>query len=234
VETARPAIVDVLRDAIRQGLLPPGMTLVQSSVAEALGVSRIPVREAFQFLASEGLLAFTDDGVRVTSLSADEVYELYSLNALVEPAMAASAARHVRPDELATLERLASEIEAAASVDAWLDANHTFHLTLHATARMPHHATVARRMLTQIEIYSRLLVDVLDARPDAEREHRAMVEALAQGDAERLKATLEHHSLRARDVLVRHANDAVGTLGQTASTTEAARLFARRLHGDAG
>jgi DNA-binding GntR family transcriptional regulator len=82
-EASRPRIVDVIRDAIRQRLLPPGMPLVQATLAEALGVSQIPVREALHYLASEGLVTFGEDGARVTALTPDEVHELWSLRAVL-------------------------------------------------------------------------------------------------------------------------------------------------------
>jgi DNA-binding GntR family transcriptional regulator len=137
----------------------------------------------------------------------------------------------VRAEALASLERLHEQMVAAASSDAWLDANHCFHLEIHRLAQMPHHAAIGRRVLTQIETYSRLLVDALQQRPEAEREHRAMVDALERGDAESLRATLEQHSIRARGVLVRHAADGSPSIERTASTSEAARSFAQRLHG---
>ena len=54
--TARPPIADVLREGIRQGLLQPGQPLIQTAIAEAMGVSRIPVREALYTLAAEGVV----------------------------------------------------------------------------------------------------------------------------------------------------------------------------------
>ena len=66
-QEAHVPIADVVRDAIRQRLLPPGMALIQGALADALGVSRVPVRGALQYLASEGLVTFTDEGARVTA-----------------------------------------------------------------------------------------------------------------------------------------------------------------------
>ena len=88
---AKPSIADVLREAIRQGLLAPGQPLIQASIAEGMGVSRIPVREALHALAAEGLVTFSDDGgARVTELSPREVDEVWTLRALLESEMAPS------------------------------------------------------------------------------------------------------------------------------------------------
>jgi DNA-binding GntR family transcriptional regulator len=87
------SIADVLRESIRQRMLPPGMPLIQQTIADAMGVSRIPVREALQRLASEGLVVFGDDGVRVTELSPAEIDELWSLRAVIESSMAEATVR---------------------------------------------------------------------------------------------------------------------------------------------
>src|SRR5215470_3257032 len=88
MNAGEPQITEVIRDAIRQRLLPPGAPLVQSAIAEAFGVSRIPVREALQYLASEGLVTLGDDGARVTLLSTAEIYELWTLRSVIEASMA--------------------------------------------------------------------------------------------------------------------------------------------------
>ena len=64
----KPAIADVLREGIRQGLLAPGQPLIQASIADAMGVSRIPVREALHALASEGNFAFHQDLNRLSGM----------------------------------------------------------------------------------------------------------------------------------------------------------------------
>lgn len=87
----RPAIAEVLRESIRQGMLAPGQPLIQASIAEAMGVSRIPVREALHALAAEGLVTFGEDGgARVTALAPEEVDELWTLRALPRIAHGAS------------------------------------------------------------------------------------------------------------------------------------------------
>lgn len=232
-DPARPAVADVLRDAIRQRLLPPGMPLVQAALAEALGVSRIPVREALQYLASEGLVTFAEEGARVTSLRPDEVHELWSLRALLEPALADAIVRNAGPAELARFRRLVEAMEGARDGDAWSELNYAFHTELYAVARLPHFAAAARRVLTLIEPYSRVAVDRLEGRPAAQAEHRDMLAALEAGDAARLRETLERHSTRARELLVEYAEGEEAEPTPAGSTSEAARAFAARLFAPA-
>lgn len=224
----RPPIVDVLRDAIRQRLLAPGMPLVQSALAEALGVSKIPVREALHTLASEGLVTFGEDGARVVELRPDEVHELWSLRALLEPALAEAIVRNVGPAELRELERLVEAMEDAEG-DAWCDLNYGFHVELARVARLPHYAAATVRVLTLIEPYSRVAVDRLAAQPDAQAEHRAMATAIHDRDAAELARVLERHAIRARDLLVEYAEEEQRPGSRANPTTQAARAFAARL-----
>ncbi len=126
------AVVDVLRDAIRQRLLAPGAPLVQASLATALGVSKIPVREALHSLAAEGLVTFTDEGVRVVSLSPAEVHELWSLRALVEPALAGAIVHNAGPADLRQLRELVDAMDAGRR--RRLDATSTSSSTSSCTA----------------------------------------------------------------------------------------------------
>lgn len=240
MDTANPAtlqaggedvpITDVIRDAIRQRLLPPGTPLVQSAIAEALGVSRIPVREALQYLASEGLVTFTDDGARVTSLPAEQVYELWTLRALIEPAMAEATVRNIGPSELAELRALVEAMDGTADGDEWSDLNYAFHLAMYRAARQPHFAGVAARVLTQIEPYSRVAVRRVEGQQAAQAEHREMIAALGQRDGERLREVLERSSTRVRELTVDWPEDRPASPPHaTSKTSRAARSFATRL-----
>lgn len=223
-------ITDVIRDAIRQRLLPPGTPLVQSAIAEALGVSRIPVREALQYLASEGLVTFTDDGARVTSLPPEQVYELWTLRALIEPAMAEATARNLGPSELAELRALVDAMDRTTDGDEWSDLNYAFHLAMYRAARQPHFAGVAGRVLTQIEPYSRVAVRRLEGQQAAQAEHREMISALEQRDGGRLREVLERSSTRVRELTVDWSDGRASPTRPAATrTSQAARAFANRL-----
>ncbi len=223
----QPAIVDILRDAIRQRLLPPGSQLIQASIAEALGVSRIPVREALQFLASEGLVTFTEDGTRVTELRPAEVHELWSLRALLEPVLAEGIVRNATAGDLAGLRRQVATMDTAPD-DAWSDLNHTFHMDLYRLSGMRHHGAAAARVLNQIEPYSRVAVNRLQGRGAAQAEHHEMIAAIDARDNAALAEVLERHSTRARELLVGYAESAAAESAKS-ETSDAARAFAARL-----
>lgn len=226
---ARPPIVEVLRDAIRQRLLPPGMPLVQRALADALGTSRIPVRDALQQLATEGLVTVDEDGARVTELTPDEVDELWSLRALIEPAMAAAIVRNAGQADAARLEALVAEMDDADDLDRWSNLNHAFHEALYRLSGLRHHATVARRVLTLIEPISRVTAGLVEGRDQAQAEHREMIAALRTGDGDGLREVLERHSTRARARLVEHIARRDAPAAASDQASEHARQLAARL-----
>jgi DNA-binding GntR family transcriptional regulator len=230
----KPRIVDVLRDAIRQRFLPPGMPLIQKSVADAFGVGRIPVREALQNLAAEGLVTFTGDGARVTLLSAAEIDELYSLRLLVEPAMAEPIVQSHGPTDFETFARLVAEMDEAAGpehMERWANANYAFHDALYRSSGRKHHHRIARQLLTLVEPYSRVAVFHLKGREQSQAEHHAMLEALKARDAGALGDLLRQHLLRALRDLTDYAQRPDAETRSDAGTFVAAQMFATRLLG---
>ncbi|WP_272473073.1 GntR family transcriptional regulator [Baekduia alba] len=223
----------MIRDAIRQRLLTPGAPLVQSAIAEAFGVSRIPVREALQYLASEGLVTFGDDGARVTLLSTAEIYELWTLRAVIEASMAEATAKNIGPSELDELRGLVDAMDHAKDGDEWSDLNYQFHMAMYRMARLAQFASVARRVLTLIEPYSRVAVKRLQGKDAAQSEHREMIAALENRDAQTLRDVLERSSIRVRALMVDWAEGRSATPPPAATpASQAARAFVNRLFPD--
>lgn len=226
---AKPAIADVLREGIRQGLLAPGQPLIQASIAEAMGVSRIPVREALHALAAEGLVTFSDDGgAKVTELAPHEVDEVWTLRALLESHMAPAIVANATAADRQLLHGL---VDAMDDLDpgAWSDGNYTFHLELHRLSGMPYFADAAGRVLTLMDSYSRVAVSVLSEQGDAQAEHHQMVAAIDAGDGDELARLLLHHSHRARKALLAYAESQRKVVDPKVEAAAAARSLADHL-----
>lgn len=221
-------IADVLREGIRQRLLPPGTPLVQQTIADELGVSRIPVRDALQRLASEGLVTLGEDGARVTVLTPAEVDELWSLRALLEPAMATAIVRNATGHDIDELRALVADMDRADDVDRWSNLNYAFHDRLYRSSGLAHHRTLALRVLNLIEPHSRVAADLLQQRGAAQAEHHDMIDALERADADALRNLLAVHSARARAALVDYVQDQASVAGDS-RTIDAARRLAERL-----
>jgi len=136
-ESLRHQIYNDLRDKLRHGRIGPDDRLIDVKIAKSLGVSRMPVREALLQLISEGHLVGTTRGFAIPQLTPQDIRDIFEVRKLLEPRAAASAARDIDADGVATLRRAferavaaveagdAEELAAANIVfrKTWLDAN---------------------------------------------------------------------------------------------------------------
>jgi DNA-binding GntR family transcriptional regulator len=181
-------VYDALRRSLFDGRFPPGLRLVEAELAESLGVSRTPVREALFRLEAEGLVEpLPTGGVAVRDLQAD-LEDIYDLRQLLESHAAALAARRISADELQAMgeanERLRSTVDAS-TVELRSEINNTFHRLLIEASHSPHLIRMVRgyqayftpRPMLPLYDYDReTALRVYDA-------HRAIVDALRVRDA---------------------------------------------------
>ena len=189
----RDAVRDELRARIVDGFLAPGSRLVERQLADELGVSRIPVREALRELASEGFVESRPRrGMVVRGLSSEDVDELFDLREALEVLVCRRAAlRLAGPggDALQAVLDEAREALAAGDVDAAARANARFHGVLLQVSRSP-------ALQSMLEPVNGRLQWLLRQHPDPQvlyEEHRAIAHAVRAGDANRAAELAGHH-----------------------------------------
>jgi DNA-binding GntR family transcriptional regulator len=192
-------VVTELRQAILSGRLKPGERLVEGHLADELGVSRNPVREAIRALASEGLIVVTARrGAAVATMTEQEARETIEVRALLEGQNARLAAR--RHDQ-EIIKRIAAVLNkgtaavAARRFDQLFDLNQRFHSELAAAGQN----TVLGELLLRLRERTAMLFAPMDPARQARswEEHAAILRAIIDGD-ERAAATLAaEHVMRA-------------------------------------
>lgn len=115
-ESLRQQVYDELRSRIRQGAFPDGTKLVDVTIARGLGISRMPVREALLQLAAEGHVQSTSRGFELRKPDARAIAEIFEARRLIEPQVAANAARVLTEADLARMGALFDD--AARAVEA--------------------------------------------------------------------------------------------------------------------
>lgn len=188
-------VAERIREAIMRGTLTPGTQLGEVDLAARLGVSRGPLREAMQILVAEGLLhAERNRGVRVRDLSAADVRDVYLARAAVERAAGLLLIAGERDAAVARLSAALAAMEAVAGDPVALaDADHAFHHELVAASGSPRLARMADGLLVETRMCLAALQQTLPPADDLIAEHRALRDAVRDGDAERLTAVLEAH-----------------------------------------
>jgi DNA-binding GntR family transcriptional regulator len=188
---------DHLRDEILSGRLTPGTELSEVALAESLGVSRGPVREALGRLATEGLVTIRPRrGAVVRALSSDEFIEAYQVREALETMAVRLAVPQLTAEDLSALERAIDEMVDfgnTGDVLRFFEANTAFHLVFFDAAGNRMLADLYRQLRAQID---RHRLRSLELRGDVQRsiaEHRAILRAAKAGDVERTVHLVSEH-----------------------------------------
>jgi len=189
---------------IRQGALPPGARLRETELAERLGISRTPVREAIQMLEADGLVVHAPRaGATVRRLDHAEVVELYEMRAVLAGAAARMAARAATEPELAELEALNAEIAAAAGPTAAYELNRQFHRLLLEAAKNRYLAKSMGVLQKTLTILGPTTLTDPERAEQAVAEHARVLAALAAHDGARAEAEMRAHIEAAHRVRLR-------------------------------
>lgn len=195
--TAQEAVLGELRRAIMAGELRPGARVRQEEVAERLGVSRVPVREALKVLTAEGQVSYeAHRGYRVTELSLEELRELYLMRRLLETEALRWAVPEVDEELIGHLWALNEEMEGVCAKGDFLrvmELDRRFHLALFEKSRLPRLINTIRVLWQNSEPYRGVFLNARDSRRRARREHRAILEACEANDVEAVISALDLH-----------------------------------------
>ena len=205
-DTLDVQIYSALRSAIMSGNLTGGERLVQEEIAHRMGTSRIPVRDALKRLVADGLVRVDERGRHfVASFGLEDIFEIYSLRALLEPRAAAAAAYKLDRQALKEVEELVEAMEEAVrkqDADDFVELNRLFHMSIYEAAgqerllRMIESLWLGRPPRTPIAIPGQMEASAT--------EHRAILKALQRKDADEASRLVEQHINRSRTVFEVH------------------------------
>jgi DNA-binding GntR family transcriptional regulator len=196
-----------IRQRILDNEFAPGTQVLEQSLADQIGISRTPVREALIQLKQDGLVEVVPrHGMRVLPLSPDDMREIYEILTNLEP-MAAELLARRRPSlaEIAPLAEACDAMESAVrrrDRDGWAKADERFHLALLELCGNHRLASIVMAMWDQSH---RARMFTLKLRPlpvESTREHRAALEAILAGDAARAREIYHAHRRRGGEELM--------------------------------
>jgi DNA-binding GntR family transcriptional regulator len=190
-------VYEHLRMAILEGVLEPGAELTEVALAEQLGVSRGPLREAIGRLAAEGLVTVSPRrGAVVRSLSKEEFLELYQVREALERMAMQLAAPRLTDEEFDGLTALNEEMAAHAAankVEAFFEANLAFHARLLEASGNEKLQELYRQLLGQIGRYRLRSLTLRGNLQRSVSEHKTILRAARRGDAERAAQLMAEH-----------------------------------------
>ncbi|HTE72853.1 MAG TPA: GntR family transcriptional regulator [Actinomycetes bacterium] len=196
-----------LRAAILSGDIGPGERIRQEEVADRLGTSRLPVREALRILEAEGLTELeANKGARVPRLDAAELDVLYKMRERLEPLALAESIPHLSSAEVRALSAIHERIAADADLRDFMVLDREFHLGSYAGCPSEQLAGTATRLWNSTQAYRRAFMS-LGGRHRlwiVDHEHRLILDAIERRDTDDAERYLAGHIRRTRIELAAH------------------------------
>lgn len=198
--SAEAAVTDALRTAIRQGALPPGQRLAQADLAEQLGVSRIPLRDALRRLETEGVVQI--DGRRgawVTRLGPEDIKEIYEMRLILETRCMQYAVENLDDDDIGRIVELSEEMDRydLSPVDGF-KARRKFYSRLYRCAQRPRMRRTVLQLRDNVDRYH-----ILTDREHSHEAHEELRRLIRERDGKGAADVMRRHLEEARDDLLR-------------------------------
>ena len=193
----RELVCENIRQAIIDGTFSPGERLMEIQLADEMGVSRTPVREAIRKLELEGFVVMIPRrGTYVADISIKDINEVYEIR----------TAERINDDELETLQRLLVEIGQHIeenNMDKIVEVDIAFHDVLYQASRNERLRNIINNLREQITVIRGRSMMYPGRLADTMEEHRALVDSIAARDVERAQNAARIHLENAEHTLLK-------------------------------
>ncbi|MDB5980461.1 MAG: transcriptional regulator, GntR family [Pseudomonas sp.] len=197
---------------ILAGDLVPGERINESSLAERLGLSRGPIREASRMLVQTGLVkSVLNRGLFVSEISAKDALDIYDIRIAMFGLAARLAAQYMNKERITKLQDLVDRMEDAAegdSIEAFYPLNRAFHDEVEAGADNPRIVELMQQLERQLHLFRQKALIRPGAMRASNNEHRALLLALKKGDSVEAGLIAERHIQAGRQRLLTSLADA--------------------------
>jgi DNA-binding GntR family transcriptional regulator len=202
----REVVCETLREAIRGGVLKPGERLMEIQLAEELGVSRTPVREAIRKLELEGyVIMMPRRGTYVANLSIRDVNEVFEIRTTLDSLASGLAAERITDEELERLERLLvliGEYIEQNDMEKIVETDMEFHDILYQASRNTRLVGIIYNLREQLTRFRSTSMSYPGRLKETLEEHIRIVEAIAQGNVELAQKAAEEHMEKSEQTLL--------------------------------
>lgn len=192
----RDQAYSALKDAILSGKFAPGDHLVELEMANSLGLSRNPVREAFRRLEQEGFLHVTRAGVIVQQISSKDIEGIYYVRQCLEGMASALAATRATDDDIAQLREVLNTMELALKEKNGkkiIRASNDFHTLLYSLSDNKYLVGLLNSTYEKIRHFRTVNITLNQRQRETLEEYRAVVEAIARHDAAKADHLSQEH-----------------------------------------
>lgn len=202
----RELVFESLREAIISGVLPPSERLMEIQLAEEMGVSRTPVREAIRKLELEGLVVMIPrKGAYVAGMSIKDIVDVFEIRGALEGLAAELASERVTDEELESMERylvkISEEIESG-DLSKVVETDTDFHTLIYKASRNARLSQIISNLREQIQRFRTTSLSFPGRMKIALEEHRKIVEAISSRDGELARKLAQEHIENAENTMM--------------------------------
>lgn len=202
----REIVLEALKDAIVNGKLKPGERLMEQQVAEELGVSRTPVREAIRKLENEGfIIIIPRKGAYVSDISLKDIAQVFEVRAAMEALAAGLAAQRIADDQMEKLERKLVEVKNAvdnSDLDNIIQFDTDFHEIIYDASRNDRLVQILNNLREQIQRYRTASLASPGRLKDTLREHQELVDAISTRNVALAQKVAKEHIENAENTIL--------------------------------
>ncbi len=204
-------VVEELKRLIQSGALKPGERINEATLADKMGTSRGPIREAIRVLTGMGLVTpVANRGVFVRQVSIPEMIEIYDMRALIFGYACERATEFMTASRLKALQALIAQMESAAKAGkgaAYYETNLKFHRTVLEFSNNKRAAEAYENCVKELHLFRRPAFNYAAKMARSNQEHRGILEAMASGKGAEARRRGEQHVLSGRQRLLETLHD---------------------------
>ncbi|MEL7565251.1 MAG: GntR family transcriptional regulator [Dehalobacterium sp.] len=189
-------VYQILRNEIFTGKKKPGERLIESKIAQEIGVSRSPVREAIRLLEYEGLVVNTDGVLTIFPLTVEAIGDLYQCRIAVESYAAFLATKNITEEEIKELNLLLkTALDAEKQKDSYaaVVVNTKFHMLINKACGNKRILEISERMLVQSHLVRNILFTIHKRPSSYLEEHGSIIEAIKEREAKKAEFFMREH-----------------------------------------
>ena len=202
----RELVCEHIREAIISGVFAPGERLMEIQMADEMGVSRTPVREAIRKLEMEGFVVMIPRrGTYVSNISIKDINDVYEIRTSLDILAAGLAAERINDEELEELQRRLVQVGQAiesGEMDKVLEADIAFHDVLYKASRNERLRNIINNLREQITVIRGVSMSYPGRLKDTQEEHRLLVESIAARNVEKSQEAARIHLENAEKTLM--------------------------------
>ena len=199
-------VFEQIKGMILRGEIPPGRRIIESEIAESMGISRTPVREAVHKLEAEGLLKpLPKGGYAVRGLALSDIEETFDIRIILESFAGYLAAKRHTDEELLPLEDKIDEFQRHLDMNDLRELtriNTEFHELLYNLSKSPKLIKLIHDLRDEIFILRKILLNSAEMARSSNRDHREMIMAIKEGDAKRVEMLIKEHIVRGKEFVL--------------------------------